>query len=156
MTAKDLVGGSGTVVVECTDESGKPSKLSFGIGPLSMAQELALESELKTLVKSERDETRTKQLTDIGAVENPTWVHNQFISELVAYVMAPVNGLEVGQARFSLAGVRAELYHRAAPTNSKLERGHVAAVVTLENYGDIRTQLNQILATRKPQTPSKS
>jgi hypothetical protein len=156
MNAKEMVGEFGTVVVPCTDESGSPSSVSFPIAPLSIAEELDFEGEIRATVQAERTAVQNAKLIELGDIDRPTWAHRQFVTELVQYVMSPVNGYEIDQQRITLSGTRSELWHRGRKSNPALKREHVAACVTGSNWADVREQITAIIKAAQKATKSEA
>lgn len=154
MTVQDLSGPVGTVAIPTTDEHGQPSSVTFTVTPLTVSEEIEFESVMRATVQAERKAARDAQLADLGSMDSPSWAHRTFVTELVQYVMLPVNGLEIDQSRMTLAGTRSELFYRARKANPALKVEHVNAAVTMATWQDAREQLNKIIRGNHKATKS--
>lgn len=157
MDASQIVGPYGSVIIPCVNEKNEPKTVTFTLAPLSLAEELALDADLRALVDAERADKRNRQLADIGATGG-SWAHKQYVAELVRYVMEPATIYDVNAKRFDLAGVRTELWHRAKKTQPALTREQVESVVTTANAVAVREQIDVAINPPNPsgQQPTKS
>lgn len=143
------------MVIQTVNEKEQPHPITFNLAPLTIAEELQLNNELKAMIENDRKVRRDTQLQEVSALP-PSWAVGKYIEKIFDHVSDEVSQYEVNSKRITMEGTHVELWHRAKKTQPALRREEVQACVTVANWENVWEQMKKVITPVNPETPHKS